>query len=160
MQKGTGVGVDILEIARMQRVIERSRRFVERVFTAEEIAYCESCTYPAEHFAARFAAREAILKALGTGFSQGIGLKDVSVVHDAYGRPQARLQGRAEELAREQGICEIALSLSHTREVAAAFALAITPDQKPPVQKPDARQLLAVSFKEARKVLDDLDSIA
>ena len=74
-----GIGVDMLEIARMQQAIERRPHFIRRMFTDAERAYCERTARPAEHYAARFAAREAELKALGTGFSSGIGFQDVSV---------------------------------------------------------------------------------
>ena len=90
-----GIGVDIVEIARMERALKRTPSFRTRLFTAEARAYCDSSARPAEHYAARFAAREAVLKALGTGFSEGIGYSDVSVTRDANGRPRALLQGRA-----------------------------------------------------------------
>ena len=77
-----GIGVDMLEIARMQQAIERRPHFIRRMFTDAERAYCERTARPAEHYAARFAAREAVLKALGTGFSSGIGFQDVSVERD------------------------------------------------------------------------------
>ena len=78
-----GIGVDIVEIDRIERILERTPSFARRVFTEEEISYCERTRRPAEHYAGRFAAREAVLKALGTGFSGGIGLKDVWVTRDA-----------------------------------------------------------------------------
>lgn len=87
-----GIGVDMLEIARMERVIQRRPSFLKRVFTDEERAYCNSFARPAEHYAARFAAREAVLKALGTGFAEGVGIKDVSVRNDESGRPVAVLR--------------------------------------------------------------------
>ena len=69
-----GIGVDMLEISRMERVMRRRPSFLRRVFTDDERAYCERCARPAEHYAARFAAREAVLKALGCGFAEGVGL--------------------------------------------------------------------------------------
>lgn len=74
-----GIGVDMVEIARMEKVLGRRPNFAKRVFTDEERAYCDRMARPAKHYAARFAAREAVLKALGTGFSGGIGFSDVSV---------------------------------------------------------------------------------
>ena len=97
----------MLEISRMERVLARRPSFARRVFTDEERAYCEKSARPAEHYAARFAAREAVLKALGTGFSGGIGLRDVSVTRDEAGRPRVLLAGRAAEVAREKGVREI-----------------------------------------------------
>ncbi len=96
-----GIGVDMLEIARMERTMRRRPSFLRRVFTEEERAYCDACARPAEHYAARFAAREAVVKALGTGFSNGVGFSDVSVTTDAQGRPRA-LQS-AQRSARRAG---------------------------------------------------------
>ena len=95
-----GIGVDIVEIARMESILKRTPSFATRVFTDEERAYCESSNRPAAHYACRFAAREAVLKALGTGFSSGIGRRDVSVSRDASGKPVAVLNGRALEIAQ------------------------------------------------------------
>ncbi|WP_204829611.1 holo-ACP synthase [Olsenella sp. CU969] len=155
-----GVGVDMVEIARMERVLERTPRFRERVFTAEERAYCDGRARPAESYAARFAAREAVLKALGCGFA-GMGLADVSVVPDPRtGPPKARLAGAAARLAAERGVVEVALSLSHTRDVAQAIAVAVTEDARPPKEeRPDPAAELTRSFKEARSVLDDLERV-
>lgn len=153
-----GIGVDMLEIARMERVIKRRPSFLKRVFTDEERAYCDSCARPAEHYAARFAAREAVLKALGTGFSEGIGFKDVSVTNDERGKPIAMLSGRAAEVAAERGVQEVALSLSHTRDVAVANAVLVTEDVRPKVEeRQDPAQELLASFKAARTVIDELE---
>lgn len=153
-----GVGVDIVEISRVERALSRNPRFAERLFTEEERAYCEGRPRPAEHYACRFAAREAVLKALGTGFSQGIGWQDVSVSRDASGRPRAVLAGRAAEVARERGVQEVALSLSFTRELAVANAVAVTEAARPRRDEaPDPKAALAASFREARSLIDELD---
>ena len=155
-----GIGVDLLEISRMKRAMERTPRLITRVFTDEEQAYCMRTSRPAQHFAARFAAREAVLKALGTGFSQGVGFKDVSVGRDDAGRPFAILTGRAAEIAAEQGVQEVALSLSYTHEVAMANAVAVTDAVRPQKdERPDAAAELAASFKAARSVLDELERV-
>ena len=156
-----GIGVDIVEIPRMEAILSKTPSFAERMFTEEERAYCESKARPAAHYACRFAAREAVLKALGTGFSQGIGRKDVSVSRDAHGRPKAVLCGRAFEIASDLGIVEVALSLSITSQLAVANALAITQDArpKPKIKSADERALIAQSFKEARSVLDELERV-
>lgn len=155
-----GIGVDMLEIDRMERVLARRPNFARRVFTDEERAYCERTARPAEHYAARFAAREAVVKALGTGFSGGVGFRDVSVGRDESGRPRALLSGRAAEVAREKGIREIALSISHTHDVAVANAIAVTDEVRPaPDARRDAERALANSFKEARAVLDELERV-
>ena len=155
-----GVGVDIVEIARMKRAMEKNPAFIRRAFTDDERAYCERSGRAAEHYAARFAAREAVLKALGTGFSRGIRPQDVSVARTDAGRPVAVLTGRAAEIAAEQGVQEIALSLSFTREVAIANAVAVTEEVRPkPDERKTAAQELAASFKEARSVIDELERV-
>lgn len=155
-----GVGVDMLEIARMERALERHPSFARRVFTDEERAYCEGTARPAEHYAARFAAREAVLKALGTGFSSGIGIKDVSVSRDERGRPRCVLAGGAAEAARAQGVDEVALSLSRTHEVAVANAVAMTEDVRPRTDDaPDPKKEFQASFKEARSIIDELERL-
>lgn len=156
-----GIGVDIVEIARMEAALERTSSFAQRMFTEEERAYCEGTARPAIHYAARFAAREAVLKALGTGFARGVGRKDVSVSRDQQGRPIAVLTGRALEIAREQGVVEVALSLSHTNELAVANAMAITADARPQPKpkREDEREQIARSFREARSVLDELERV-
>ena len=118
------------------------------------------CARPAEHYAARFAAREAVVKALGTGFSDGVSFRDVSVTRDDTGRPRALLTGRAAEVARERGIREVALSISHTHDVAVANAIAVTDAVRPaPDARREAQRALASSFKEARSVLDELERV-
>ena len=156
-----GIGVDIVDIARMERVLERSPSFLRRVFTEEERAYCESTPRPGAHYACRFAAREAVLKALGTGFSRGIGKADVSVHREPNGHPVAVITGRAAEIAEEMGVVEVAISLSFTSEMAIANAMVITEDArpKPKESKDDERAVIARSFKEARAVLDDLERV-
>lgn len=149
-----------MDIARMERAMKRTPAFVKRVFTDDERAYCERRARPAEHYAARFAAREAVLKALGCGFSGGVGLRDVSVALDDTGRPHAVLTGRVEEIARENEVLEVAISLSFTREVAVANAVAVTDAIKPkPKDAFDPRRELDASFKEARKFIDELERV-
>jgi holo-[acyl-carrier protein] synthase len=154
------IGVDMLEIARMEKVLARRPSFATRVFTQAERVYCERTARPAQHYAARFAAREAVLKALGTGFSRGIGLADVSVVNNEAGRPEVVLSGRAAEVAQEQGIREIALSISYTHDVAVASAVAMTEEVRPKQEeRPDPKAELRESFRAARSVLDELDEL-
>lgn len=155
-----GIGVDMVEIARMEKVLARRPNFAKRVFTTEECAYCDRMARPAQHYAARFAAREAVLKALGTGFSCGIGFADVYVVRNEAGQPQAMLTGRAAEVAAEQGVREVALSLSYTHDVAVANAVAVTDEVRPQQeQRPDPQAELRKSFREARSVLDELERV-
>ena len=110
-----GTGIDIAETARIEQAIARhGERFARRIFTAGEIAYCEQHKNKAERYAARFAAKEAAFKALGTGWRDGVQWRDVEVVHQPSGKPELRLTGRAEELARQLGVERMAISLSHS----------------------------------------------
>ncbi len=119
-------GVDLVKIARIERALERhGERFLKRVFTMAEVLYCRA--RPPE-LAARFAAKEAVSKALGVGVRMmsrdGIGWKDAEIVGDMRGKPLIRLHGRAAERAEELALTEWAVSLSHTREHAIAFVVA------------------------------------
>ena len=156
-----GIGVDIVEISRMKKILEKTPSFACRVFTEEERAYCDSSSRPAAHYASRFASREAVLKALGTGFSQGIGRKDVSVTRDKLGKPKAVLRGKALEIAQSLGVVEVALSLTLTGDLAVANAIAITRESrpKPKDEKLNSKARVAQSFREARYVLDELEQM-
>ena len=113
-------GVDIIEIDRVRQVLERyGQRFLNRVFTPGEIAYCRG---RAPNLAARFAAKEATMKALGTGI-RGVGWKDIEVVRHESGAPSIKLHQRGENRAQRRGVQEISLSLSHFREYAVAFVV-------------------------------------
>lgn len=153
----TGLGVDIVEIDRMKRALERHPRMKERLFSAEEREYCDERNRPEIHYALRFAAKEAVLKALGTGFS-GVRFTDVEVLRDASGRPAPRLQGRAAKLAEEYGVVEMHLSLSFTHTTAVASAVAITDAgrPRPKVDPPDPHAELTSAFKEARSMLNEI----
>ena len=113
-------GVDIIEISRVRQVLERyGQRFLDRVYTEEEIAYCRGRP---PNLAARFAAKEATMKALGTGV-RGVGWKDIEVVRQESGAPSIRLHGRGMNRAQRLAVLEISLSLSHSREYAVAFVV-------------------------------------
>lgn len=117
-----GVGCDVIEIARVQKAVAR-KAFVERVFSPEEIAYCQSRGKQAgASFAARFAAKEAVLKALGTGLRGGE-LKEIIITNDALGKPSVQLLGYHRELAQRLGVHNIQLSMSHSREMALAYVV-------------------------------------
>ena len=152
-----GVGVDIVEIDRMRGILQRTPRFKARVFTAYEQSYCDKKPNSAASYAGCFAAREAVLKALGCGF-EGVGLQDVSVEHDDKGRPVVRLAGNALEIARNKGVLEIFLSISHTKDLAVANAVASTAQtQVKREQSLDQKTELSLRFKQARKLIDELD---
>src|SRR5271155_2110805 len=119
-----GIGTDLTEIRRIEHSVERfGDRFLERVFTPGEIEYCQRKKNAAESFAARFAAKEAGAKALGTGISRGVSWKDFEVKREAGGKPTLHLSGRAAELAAMMGIQRVQLSLTHSRELAMAVVL-------------------------------------
>lgn len=117
-----GVGCDVIEIARVAKAMER-RAFVERVYAPEEIAYCEGRgKQAASSFAARFAAKEAVLKALGTGLRGGE-LTEIVITNDDLGKPSVQLRGYHAELAAKLGVKNIALSMSHSRVAALAYVV-------------------------------------
>lgn len=156
----TGLGVDIVEIERMREAIERRPKIKERIFSADERKYCDKRSRPEVHYALRFAAKEAVLKALGTGFS-GMRFTDVEVIREQSGRPVPRLSGRAAEVAEELGVVEMHLSLSFTHTTAVASAVAITQDARPKKdERLDPRAELAALFKEAKAMLDDPEMLA
>lgn len=119
-----GTGIDITEVPRIQRLLtEYGERFLKRVFTSGEIRYCTSKANAAERLAARFAAKEAGLKALGTGLRGGITWKDIEVVRRPEQRPQLTFSGRAAEIAAALGCKRTHLSLSHTADQAIAHVI-------------------------------------
>ena len=111
-----------MEVGRVARLLRRYERAEARLFTSSEIEYCGSRP---ERLAARFAAKEAVLKALGSGKVAGMRWHDVEVVSSATGRPVVRLDGAVAELARRSGVREVEISLSHTRDLAIAQAVAV-----------------------------------
>ena len=119
------IGSDIVEVARVERLITRYERAERRLFTEAEIDYCRARRNWHEHMAARFAAKEAVLKALGTGLGPGMRWTDVEVVNEENGRPVVRLSGEVAAFAGREGVDQLELSLSHTSELALAQALAV-----------------------------------
>jgi holo-[acyl-carrier protein] synthase len=116
-----GTGIDIAEVPRIGQAIERfGERFLQRIFTAGEIRYCDSKANRVERYAARFAAKEAAMKALGTGWNHGVRWRDCEVVRAPGGRPTMTFHGKAGEFAAKMGVNNIALSLTHTTEQAIA----------------------------------------
>ncbi len=157
MEDTVGLGVDIVEIERMRGILERTESFAERTFSEAERAYCDKKANPAAHYAARFAAKEAVVKALGTGFSEGIWVRDIEVVLDKKGKPSVVLTGKAKEVADAQGVRELSISLSHTHTEAVACAMAITERALQSTERrKDPMEELARQFKETRGILDEL----
>jgi holo-[acyl-carrier protein] synthase len=119
-----GSGIDLTEIPRIQQSIDRyGSRFLDRIYTAGEQAYCLRKRNAAESFAARFAAKEAGAKALGTGISRGVTWREIEVVREPGGRPGLKFHGRAGQLAARLGVAHAALSITHTADVAMASVI-------------------------------------
>jgi holo-[acyl-carrier protein] synthase len=116
-----GLGIDISEVSRIRETIERrGEAFLKRVFTAAEIAYCRTHRDPYERFAARFAAKEAAMKALGTGWTHGVRWVDLEVVRRPGGRPSLEVHGAAGKIAKKLGVTNIALTITHSANIALA----------------------------------------
>ena len=127
--KVIGIGTDIIEVLRIGHMIERhGELFLRRVYTPWEIEYCNARKAAVQHFAGRWAAKEAILKALGTGWAKGIHWVDMEVRNEPGGEPRVALGGRAREVAEELRIREMPISISHCRHFATAFAMALGDD--------------------------------
>lgn len=117
-----GIGVDLVENARIDHSLERfGERFLHRVFTSGEIEYSQSMKYPARHLAARFAAKEAVSKAFGTGIGKSMGWKDIDVRRKESGEPFVVLEGGAKKLADERSVSTVWITLSHTEHHAMAM---------------------------------------
>jgi holo-[acyl-carrier protein] synthase len=121
-----GIGVDIVETARVQASVEKfGDRFLGRCFLPGEVAYCQTMKFPARHFAARFAAKEAISKAFGTGIGRQLGWRDLEIGRRESGEPFVILHGKGEELARQRGATGVLVSLSHGEAYAVAQAVLV-----------------------------------
>lgn len=127
-----GIGIDIVETDRIADSIERfGERFLARVFTEAERAYCDRMKQPARHYAARFAAKEAVAKAFGTGIGAEVGWNEIEILREDHGEPRVVLHGQGKETAARFGITRILISLSHADHYAAAHALAETETDSP-----------------------------
>lgn len=121
-----GIGTDIVECLRIGRMVEtHGEVFLQRVFTDREVLYCQARKRATEHFAGRWAAKEAILKCIGTGWQKGMCWTDMEIRNNPDGAPKVYLGGAVKERARELGITDILLSISHCRAYATAYAIAV-----------------------------------
>lgn len=118
-----GIGIDIFDVNRIKSKMEEDSGFLSSIFTKNEIAYCEKMNHKEQHYAARFSAKEAFLKALGTGWRFGISFLDIEVLNDVLGKPYLIISGKSEEFIKKNMIINIALSISHTKEASAAFVI-------------------------------------
>lgn len=154
-----GLGVDIVDVQRIQDIIDKTPNFIEHTFCDDEIKYCKSSSRWAEHFATHFAAKEAVVKALGLGFSNGIQPKDIEVKHNDKGKPWIVLYDKAKEEAEKLNVVKIPISLSFTNKEAVGFAIALTDNtskQKDVLEKSkDPMAELTKQFKQAKQILDD-----
>jgi holo-[acyl-carrier protein] synthase len=125
-----GIGTDIVECLRIRRMIERyGELFLRRVYTEREIHYCQSRQRATEHFAGRWAAKEAVFKCLGTGWRRGLSWTDIEIRHDPAGKPHVMVCGAAKDLLQRLRIADVLVSISHCRAYATAYAVAM---RKPP----------------------------
>jgi holo-[acyl-carrier protein] synthase len=130
------IGIDIVEIKRLEKVSKKwGRAFLKRVYTDRELAYAKSKKYPAQHLAARFAAKEALFKALGEVENNFVGWKNIEILNDHYGKPVVHWHGAAEVCRKKRGLKGAAVSLSHTENYAVASAMLIFNDKISPSSK-------------------------
>jgi holo-[acyl-carrier protein] synthase len=109
-----GLGIDFVDVAEIQQNIDSNGQYLERIFTASEIQYSKDSGDPYQRLAARFAAKEATMKALGTGWDQGVQWREIEVFNDLSGRPMLRMYGHTAEISRRMGVRRVWVSLSHT----------------------------------------------
>ncbi|NLX96583.1 MAG: holo-ACP synthase [Rhodopirellula sp.] len=125
-----GIGVDITECLRIARMIERyGDLFINRVYTSEEVRYCQSRKQSTQHYTGRWAAKEAVLKALGTGWIQGIHWRDIEIRNEPGGRPTVAVRGGAQDLVERMGVRQVLVSISHCRTHATAYAMALAKEE-------------------------------
>lgn len=118
-----GIGIDMIETERVGDKIAKDTGFREYVFTLNEIAYCEKMANKAEHYAARFAGKEAVLKALGVGFSGGLSLNEIEITGDDKGKPEIKFLGETARKINEQGSLTFHITLSHLKNIASAMVI-------------------------------------
>lgn len=118
-----GIGVDIVQIERVRKLVENYSEFMHQVFTAREIEFCQAKADSASSYAARFAAKEAMMKALSTGWNEKVNWLDIEVINEEQGNPILKIKGRTLRLMKKMGVYQTHLSLSHERDYAIAFVV-------------------------------------
>ena len=125
-----GTGVDIIEVARVRNAVNKwGDRFIKKIFTDKEIEYSKKKRFMFQHLAARFATKEAVVKALGDGWQGQVTWKDLEILNEENGKPRVNLLGRAEQVKQEKGISDIIVSMSHTENYAVASAILVKNDR-------------------------------
>jgi len=118
-----GIGTDIFEVKRMKERLQKQPSFIDGIYTNQEINYCNQHKFKEQHYAARYAAKEAFLKALGTGWRNGITFQEIEIMNDDLGKPEIHLHGKAKEYMDELKNNTVHVSLSHSKEYAIAFVI-------------------------------------
>ena len=118
-----GTGTDIIEVDRVKDQISKDNGFKETIFTVNEITYCESKKNKAQHYAARFAAKESFFKAIGTGWRYGMAFNEIEILNNELGKPEVFLHGKTKEFAKDQGINKIHVSISHLKKIVNAIII-------------------------------------
>lgn len=118
-----GIGTDIIEVQRVEEMLARGKEYLETIFTHAEMDYCEAMARKSQHYAARFAAKEAVLKALGTGWRDGLAFADIEIRNDTLGQPQVFPHGKVKEFLDHHRIARTSISLSHAGDLAIAVAI-------------------------------------
>jgi holo-[acyl-carrier protein] synthase len=118
-----GIGIDIIEIIRVEKMVAKGRQYLEAIFTENEMNYCDAKARKYEHYAARFAAKEALLKALGTGWRGGLAYSDIEIIHEESGKPEVVVRSEIRKFFNRNNIHKTSISLSHTKEIAIAVII-------------------------------------
>jgi len=118
-----GIGTDLIEVDRVEKQLEKDQGFKERVYTPTEIEYCETKRHRPQHYAARFAAKEAFMKALGTGWQEGVSFHEIEVITSPNGKPELKLYGKTADIAASRNITSMFVSLSHLTSFAMAIVI-------------------------------------
>ncbi len=126
MYSTAGIGIDLVKVSRLQRLLSGHNKHLRKIFTLAEIGYCQERRHQFQHFAARFAAKEAMFKALGTGWNGEIKWTDIEVVRDEMGKPKIDLHGKAKEMAERINVGDILVSLSHCSDYAIAEVILVS----------------------------------
>ncbi len=118
-----GIGIDIIEVARVEKICNRDEKFLTKIFTVTEINYCRKFKNASQHFAGRFSVKEAFLKAMGTGWSNGLKFCEIETVNDRLGKPEILLYGKTKEIFEQQNLKSVHVSIAHLKDYATAVVV-------------------------------------